>query len=233
MGEPVPGDIPDPTHVKTANVLLANDIIQSKGDWLIYSSSPASWNPPIQTAARIISEQQAVQLQQDINTTDILNAVANAAAFGNGSWVYALCAGNVEPNSPVHLVVYDSGSAVFKIGFVSAFTVNIASIAFSTPEVTVTTSTPHNLQQGDIVGLNDTTGNTNDGKFLVLTVPSTTTFTISNVGGAVQGGAAGTSNNNAADNNAAAKFIKRSGDTFSQEGVLNEIGVFSMTGLGL
>ena len=42
-----------------------------------------------------------------------------------------------------------------------------------------------------------------------------------------------TAANNAIDNGGVAKFIKRSGDTFTQKGVLNEIGVFSMTGARL
>ena len=36
MGEPLPGDIPDPTHLKTTNVLVAADEVADRGDYLIY-----------------------------------------------------------------------------------------------------------------------------------------------------------------------------------------------------
>lgn len=70
--------------------------------------------------------------------------------------------------------------------------VNIASIAFATPTVTVTTSTAHLLGVGTTVTIAGATSGGNNGTFTVVTVPSATTFTISNASGAAQAGAAGT-----------------------------------------
>ncbi len=234
MGEPLPGDIPDPTHLKTQNVLLKEDIVASKGEWLVYAGTPDfSWTLPIQTIARIVSNKEAVQLQEDINTTNLINQGANAAAFANGSWIYALIGGTVEPNSPVHLVVYDSGSAVFKIGFVNAFSAAIASIAVTLLLATIVTTTNHNLKVGQTASISDATNSLNNGDFIVTEVIDSTSYIVQNSNAVAQGSAGGNSINDAELNGGTAKFIKRSGDTFDQEGSINEIGVFAMTGLGL
>lgn len=237
MGEPLPGDIPDPTHLKTQQVSLLNDEQASKGDWLVYSAGNASWNPPSLGSPRIVTQKQAVQLQEDIDTTGLVNAAVSAAVFSNGSWVYALVAGNVRPNSPVWLVVFDSnpsGAELLKIGFTDNFNVIVTSFAFSDPVVTLTTDDPHDLRPGDLVRITNAPTSNNNGTFLVITVPSTTTLTYQNPNGSAETAASNTTSaNHAEDNGGVAKFIKRSGDTVAQEADLNEIGVFALTGLGL
>ncbi len=234
MGEPLPGDIPDPTHLKTQNVLLAASQVAKKGDWLIYNDGLNSWDIPTNLdPARRITSLEAVQLQEDIDTTNILNAVANAAAFANGSWVYALIAGKVLPNSPVFLVSFENASSIFQIGFISTITAFIQSITFSDPDVTVTTNIPHGLTVGDVVVIANATNGANNGEFIVKTITSNLIFIADNPNGVAQAGVAGQTENKASVNGGDAKFIKRSGDTFAQEGVANEIGVFAMTGLGL
>jgi hypothetical protein len=69
---------------------------------------------------------------------------------------------------------------------------NIASIAFSTPTVTVTTSTTHFLSVGQSVTIAGASTGGNNGTFTVASVTGTTTFTITNASGAVQAGVAGT-----------------------------------------
>lgn len=71
-------------------------------------------------------------------------------------------------------------------------TASIASIAFSTPTVTVTTSAAHGFAAGQLVTIAAATAAGNNGTFLILTAPTTTTFTLSNTSGAAQAGAAGT-----------------------------------------
>ncbi len=234
MGEPLPGDIPDPTHIKTQNVLLGATQVASKGDWLVYSEANSSWNIPVNLdPPRRITSLEAVQLQEDIDTTNILNAVANAAVFANGSWVYALIAGDVLPNSQVFLVSFENASSIFQIGFVSTITAFIQSITFSAPDVTVTTNIPHGLTVGDVVIIANATNVANDGEFIVKTIISNLIFIADNPNGVAQAGVAGQTENKAAVNGGDAKFIKRSVNTFAQEGIVNEIGVFAMTGLGL
>lgn len=236
MGEPRPGDIPDPTHLKTTNALFNENLIASKGDWAIYDESTNFWTLPVMTAGRVLRNKEALQLQQDINTTGLGDGIANAAAFGNGSWVYALMAGQVLPNKPAFLIVFLDTTVtpnVFRIGFVTALTVNIASITHSAPDSQITTIIPHNLVAGDRVVIAGATTTANNGTFTVTSVVSATAFTVINTLGVPQAGAAGTSSLIASDTTASATFIKRSGDTYAQEGALNEIGVFAMTGLGL
>jgi len=235
MGEPLPGDIPDPTHLKTQNVLLEATQVAKKGDWLGYSTANNAWGNFLNLdPSRRITSLQAVQLQEDIDTTDILNAIANAAVFANGSWVYALIAGDVLPNSQVYLISFEDASSVFRIGFTTAINAIIDTFTKDDPEMTIVTDTPHGLIVGEKVVITGSTSAANDGTFVVTKIVSTLSFTYINAAGVAESGLAATNaENTAALNGGDAKFIKRSGDTFAQEGVVNEIGVFAMTGLGL
>ena len=231
MGEPLPGDIPDPTHLKTTNPLLEGSQVGVKGDWLIYNEGTDFWQLATKTAPRLISDAEAVQLQQDIDTTNLADGVANAAAFGNGSWVYSFLAGDCLPNSPVLLVVFDSGSSVFQYGFANSITIE-GEVSVSTLVATIFTDDPHGYKVGQKVTVMSASLD-EDGQIVTITsvadpttftfVTTTSDFTIEDV----------TSNFSAIENGGLAKFIKRSGDTFAQKGVFNEIGVIALTGLGL
>jgi len=72
--------------------------------------------------------------------------------------------------------------------------VKIASIAFSTPNVTVTTSAAHGYSVGDVVYIANATTAGNNGGFTVASIGSATTFTFANTSGAVQAAAGGTVN---------------------------------------
>lgn len=231
MGEPLPGDIPDPTHLKTTNALLEGEQVGSKGEWLTYDEGTDFWQLATKTAPRLISDAEAVQLQQDINTTNIPDGTANAAAFGNGSWVYSLLAGDCLPNSPVVLVVFDSGSSVFEYGFANSITVE-GDVSVTSLIATVVTDDPHGYKIGDKVTIVsaslDETGNI----VTITSIVNPTTFTFTTTSSNFVSETA-TSNFSAIENGGSAKFIKRSGDTFAQKGVFNEIGVIALTGLGL
>ena len=166
-----------------------------------------------------------------IDSTGLADGTANAASFGNGSWVYALLAGDCIPNKPVVLVVFDSGSSVFKYGFANSFTVE-GDVSVTNFVATVVTDDPNGYKVGDKVtvvsaSLDET------GQIVTITSivnPTTFTFVTTSIDFASE---TATSNFSAIENGGSAKFIKRSGDTFAQKGVLNEIGVIALTGLGL
>lgn len=232
MGEPRPGDIPDPTHLKTTNPLIEGDQVANVGEYLIYNDISDFWIVPTPISApRLISNLETVQLEQDINTTGLADGVANAAAFGNGSWIYALLAGDVIPNSPVVMAVFDSGSSVFKIGFTNSITAD-GDVAVTTLVATVTTDVVHGYKVGDKVTIVSASLDESGEIVTITSVPTTTTFTFTTTTGDF-GSETATSNYSAIANGGSAKYIKRSGDTFAQKGVLNEIGVIAMTGVGL
>ena len=77
-------------------------------------------------------------------------------------------------------------------GFPSASSVGIASIAFSSPTVTVTTAYAHNYIIGDTVVIAGATASGNNGTFTVATITGATTFTLSNSNGVAQAAAGGT-----------------------------------------
>ncbi len=231
MGEPLPGDIPDPTHLKTTNPLLEGSQVGVKGDWLTYDEGTDFWTLAAVTAPRLIPNTEALQLQQDIDTTNLADGIANAAAFGNGSWVYALMAGDCLPNKPVILVVFDSGSSVFRYGFTNFLTVE-GDISVATLVATVVTDDPHGYKVGDKVTIVSASLDETGIPVTITTIVDSTTFTFVTTSSDF-GSETATSNFDAILNGGTAKFIKRSGDTFAQKGVQNEIGVFAMTGLGL
>jgi hypothetical protein len=233
MGEPQPGDIPDPTHIKTENILLDADVIASKGDWINYNTGTDFWGAiPNQTFERIITERETVQLQQDIQTTGLVDGAANAAAFGNGSWVYALLGGDVLPNTPVILVVYDSGSGVFKIGFVNSLTIN-GDASLTSNVGTFVSDEDNGYKVGDKVTIIAASLNGGAATTVIITrINSSTSFDFDFTETNFTTESA-TSDFSAINNGGAAKFIKRSGDTFAQKGTINEVAVVAMTGLGL
>ena len=231
MGEPLPGDIPDPTHLKTTNALLEGEQVGFKGEWLTYDEGTDFWQLATKTAPRLISDAEAIQLQEDIDTTNLADGTANAAGFGNGSWVYAFLAGDCLPNSPVVLVVFDAGSGVFAYGFTNSITVE-GDISGASNVATIVTDDPHGYKVGDIIipvsAFLDETGK----PVTITEIINATTFTFDTTSSDF-GSETATSTFSAIQNGGSAKFIKRSGDTFAQKGVLNEIGVVAMTGLGL
>lgn len=231
MGEPRPGDIPDPSHLKTTNPLIEGDQVANVGEYLIYNQISDFWIVPTPISApRLISNLEAVQLEQDIDTTGLADGVANAAAFGNGSWIYALLAGDVLPNSPVVMVVFDTGAG-FAIGFTNEITVE-GDLTITSSVATVITDDPHGYKVGDKVTIVNVFLNETGEIVTITSIIDSTTFTVATTSSDFSTSTA-TSNFSALENGGSAKFIKRSGDTFAQKGVLNEIGIIAMTGVGL
>lgn len=232
MGEPLPGDIPDPIYLKTTNVALAGAVIQTVGDWLQYAVAKSAYDAISVTTPRQLVGKNIVQLQQDIDTTGIADGVNNASAFGTGSWVYAFCGGVIEPNTQAFAVVFDNG-ALNEVGFAQTVAVTITAINNVTNVVTVVTATAHNLKVGDKFDVAGT-GEADDGStFTVVSVTNATTFLYASAA-ADYSAAVGTITQDADVNqNGQAVFIKVSGQTVVASAALGNIGVFSLLGRGL
>lgn len=107
--------------------------------------------------------------------------------YTNGDWV-AYLPRNYQNVTKIHLK-----SAEFPpLTPINGSVAYIASIAFSTPTATYTVGSTVGITPGSTVVIASATAPGNNGRFTVATVPSATTFTISNTNGAAQVGAAGT-----------------------------------------
>jgi len=230
MGEPRPGDFPDPINVRTANILLKDNQIGKAGDYARFNTSGTrAWE--VITAALIPNEgivggEGIVQLQQEVNSTGFGDAIVNAGAFGVGSWFYGKSNGVLEPND---YVVLANATIVGEFGWVSV--VNIANPtggADSGTDAIITFSTPHNLTIGDVVVLTNWSGGGDyNGTFGII---ETTSLTITVHNAAVTGASTSTGEvkYTVTANKAQAQYIKKSGETFISTAVDNDICVFSM-----
>ncbi len=231
MGEPLPGDIPDPIYLKTTNIALAGAVIQTVGDWLQFDTAKSSYDAISVTTPRQLVGKNILQLQQDVDTTGIADGVNNASAFGTGSWVYAFCGGVVEPNAQVFAVVFDNG-ALNEVGFSQTVAVTITTSDNVSNVVTVVTATNHNLKVGDKFDVAGT-GEADDGStFTVVSVTSATVFLYASAA-ANFAATAGTITQDAdVNHNGQAMFIKVSGATVVAAAALGNIGIFSLLGKG-
>ena len=227
MGEPLPGDFPDPIYVKTANILLKATQVGKAGDYARYDTSGTkAWQVvtiALITAQGPVGGQGIVQLQQDVDSTGFADATVNAGAFGPGSWFYGLATGIINPND---LVVLERFGTLF--GFSRNFNIQATSGADSGANAVITLPSGHGLIVGDIVSLKGWLGGGNYNGTFTLTASTATTVTMVNA--AVTGAAttAGTIGARVKPAQATAQFIKVSGDTFSDGAVDGDIGVFSM-----
>lgn len=98
---------------------------------------------------------------------------------------------SISLNADSSIAGFTGVSGVAAGGGPSTF-VKISSIAFSTPNVTVTTATAHGYSVGDVVYIANATTAGNNGGFTVASIGSATTFTFANASGAVQAAAGGT-----------------------------------------
>ncbi len=231
MGEPLPGDIADPIYLKTTNIALAGAVIQTVGDWLQFSSAKSSYDAISVTTPRQLVGKNILQLQQDVDTTGIADGVNNAACFGTGSWVYAFCAGVIEPNAQAFAVVFDNG-ALNEVGFSQTVAVTITTIDNVSNVVTVVTATNHNLKVGDKFDVAGT-GEADDGStFTVVSVTNATTFLYTSAA-ADYSAVVGTITQDAdVNHNGQVMFIKVSGATVVAAAALGNIGIFSLLGRG-
>ncbi len=229
MGEPLPGDIPDPIYLKTTNIPLQTNQVVSRGDWLIEQTNTL-WSLGISHTFEELLEHPMVQAQEDQDTTGVTAGTVNAAAFGAGSWVYAYAGTTIKPQSWVIPREVDLGGSLGdKITFVDSFDL-AASLLVVTGSDTGVFTVPSTA--GVTVGtvLNVTTA-ADAGNVGTWKVTSITGLTIT----AFRAGAT----NNAGDatvvvdalvnqTNGRGRFIKLSGDTVVGNITQGEIGVFSI-----
>lgn len=229
MGEPLPGDIPDPVYLKTTNVPLQTNQILSRGDWLIEISG-GLWSLGISHTFEQLIENPLVQAQEDQNTTGVTAGTVNAAAFGAGSWVYAYAGTTIKPQSWVIPREVDLGGSLGdKITFVDSFALAATNLVVTGSDTGVF-SVPSTA--GITVGtvLNVTTavdaGNLGTWKVTSITGLTITAFKIGatdNAGDATVVVAALVN-----QYNGRGRFIKLSGDTVVGNITQGEIGVFSI-----
>jgi len=231
MGEPVPGDFPDPINVRTANILLKTLQTGSSGDYARYNvSGTKAWEVITTTLITVqgsILGEGFVQLQQDVNTTTpvVADAVANAGVFGPGSWFYGLANGTIRPNDYVML-----GRIGTQFGFKNTRDITPVDVVVATNVGTIDFGTiRHGLKVGDRVTLTGfTPADMNDANNEVLSITDEFIVTITLVAADATSTVQGLVEIPVTGEFAHAQFIKKSGATFSDGAVLNDTCVFSM-----
>lgn len=229
MGEPQPGDFPDPINVKTANILLKATQIGLSGGYARFNSSGTpAWEVITTTLVTVqgpVIGAGFVQLQQDVNSTGLADAVANAGAFGPGSWFYGLANSTIEPNAFVILT-----RAGTQFGFED--TINITPAATgaqaATSVMTITFTVPHLFRVGDIISTSGFTPSDFNEVDRIITAITLTTIVYATAASDATSTVAGPVSEPVNATNANAQYIKKSGDTFEAGAVLNDICVFSM-----
>ena len=229
MGEPLPGDYPDPINVRTANVLLKATQVGSSGDYVRFDSSGTpAWeiiNTTLITVQGSITGAGIVQSQQDFNSTGIADAIANIGAFGPGSWFYGLANGTLNPNDYVML-----GRIGTQFGFKNTRDITPVDVVVSSNVGTIDFGTiRHGLKVGDrvtLTGFTPTDMNDADNEVTVITdefivdIALTAADATSSIQGLVEIAVTA--------NFAHAQYIKQSGETFESGAVLDDICVFSI-----
>jgi len=229
MGEPRPGDFPDPINVRTVNILLKATQVGSAGDYARWNpAATASWNVITTTLITIqgsIIGQGIVQLQQAVDSTGIADAVANAGAFGVGSWFYGLANGAILPNAYVML-----GRIGTQFGFKATRDITPVDIVVATNVGTVDCGTiRHGLKVGDRVTFTGfTPADMNDADNEVLTITDEFIFTCTLTAADATSTVQGLVEIDVTAEFAHAQYVKKSGATFEAGAVLNDTCVFSM-----
>lgn len=227
MGEPLPGDIPDPIYLKTTNVTLTATQEVFRGDW-IEAFDNTNWQAIDDTNVRMINS-KVVQSQERQNSTGFADGEVNLAAFGVGSWVYALCGQVLGSEDPVRLAVYFDGS-VNKIGFVNSITVALDTSIQGTAigEVTVVNTVDRGVKVGDQIVVTNTTNYnftytvtdvSSDGLTITMFSTASTDTGVENSGDLTITVTSAT---------ATAKLVKLSGATTMVPTAINDVGVFAL-----
>lgn len=227
MGEPLPGDIPDPIYLKTTNVTLTATQIVSRGDW-IQAFDNNNWEAIPTTDVAFINS-KVVQSQEGQDSTGFSAGEVNLAAFGVGSWVYALCGEVLGSEDPVRLAVYFNGT-INRVGFVNSITVAMDTSIQGTAigEVTVINTTDRGVKVGDTITV---TGSTNYNFSYVVTGVSADGLTITMFATeSTDTGSEGTATLQifVSAASATAKLVKLSGATTMIATAIDDIGVFAL-----
>lgn len=229
MGEPQPGDFPDPINIKTDNVLLKAEQTGKVGGYVRADNAtdPISWE--VLTTTIITRDGESVlggaiaQLQEDVTSVGKLVNTVNAAVFGVGSWLYGIANAALRPND--YVMLSRKGTA---FGFENIRKLSTTSVARASNVITVTTRAAHGLKVGDTVTLSGfvPVGLNITGR--VASITDEDTFTINDTGSAETATTQGLASTPVLANHAHAQFIKKSGATYNQGAAADDICVFSM-----
>ena len=227
MGEPQPGDFPDPAYIRTDNVLLTADQSGLAGGYVQSNNSAVPIDFSVVTTTghtdgRTVLGGAIEQLQQAVSSQGSAANIVNAACFGVGSWFFGIANGGIAPND--YVMLSRSGT---RFGFENIKRVGVTSAAVSSNVVTVTTPSPHGLQQYDkvsLVGFAPTAFNT---ELTVKSVTSATVFT-ADLTTTASTSTVGQLALPVTGAEAHAQFVKKSGATFDQGAAAGDICVFSM-----
>jgi len=227
MGEPLPGDIPDPIYLKTTNVTLTATQIVERGQW-IEAFDNTNWQVIDTTNVSFINS-KVVQSQEGQDSTGFSAGEINLAAFGVGSWVYALCGEVLGSEDPVRLCVYFNGS-INRIGFCNSITVDIDTSIQGTAagEVTIVNTVDRGVAVGDKITV---TGSTNYNFTYIVTGVSADGLTITMFATeSTDTGSEGTATLQiiVTSSTGTAKLVKLSGATTMIATAVDDIGVFAL-----
>ena len=227
MGEPLPGDIPDPIYLKTTNVTLTATQLVLRGDW-IQAFDDTNWEAIPTTNVSFINS-KVVQSQERQNSTGFSAGEINLAAFGVGSWVYALCGEVLGSEDPVRLCVYFNGT-INRVGFCNSITVDIDTSIQGTAigEVTVINTVDRGVKVGDQITV---TGSTNYNFTYNVIDVSADGLTITMFATAsTDTGSEGTATLQIfiTSSTGTAKLVKLSGATTMIATAIDDIGVFAL-----
>jgi hypothetical protein len=227
MGEPLPGDIPDPIYLKTTNVTLTATQIVSRGDFL-EAFDNTNWQAISTTSVQFVNG-KIVQSQEAQDSTGFSAGEINLAAFGVGSWIYALAGEVLGSEDPVRLCVYFNGT-INRIGFCNKITVALDTSIQGTAigEVTVINTVDRGVRVGDQITVTNTTNynftfNVTDVSTDGLTITmfaTASTDTGSEASGDLTIIVTGAT--------ATAKLVKLSGSTTMVPTAIDDIGVFAL-----
>ena len=228
MGEPRPGDFPDPAYIRTDNVLLKADQLGDAGDYVQADRTQSPIDFGVVTTSdhadgRTVTGGAIEQLQQAVSSQGSAANLVNAACFGVGSWFYAFSNGALSPND--YVMLSRSGT---RFGFENILRSAVTGVAYASNVVTVTTPASHGLKVYDKVSLVGFAPAAYNRTLTVKTVTSATVFTADVSGISAAPTATGQLAMPVDGSNAHAQLVKKSGATFDQGAAAGDICVFSM-----
>lgn len=226
MGEPRPGDFPDPINVRTANVPMQSGETGKSGEYVAFRSVVNGWER-VNTSnfsAQGPIEKTFAQAQQDYVSV-APNLTTKVAVFGPGSWFYGLANGPINPND---YVILDRTGTQF--GFTRIRKVPIVTAALASNTLTVEFLAPHRITVGELTEIvGSIVPEANSTPLLILTVTNAgKNFTATVSGNNISAAAGGTLNEPVDANFATAQYIKVSGTSIQSSAILNDVCVFSI-----
>jgi len=227
MGEPLPGDIPDPIYLKTTNVTLTATQIVSRGDFL-EAFDNTNWQAIDTTNVQFITS-KVVQSQEAQDSTGFTAGEINLAAFGVGSWIYALAGGVIGSEDPVRLCVYFNGT-INRVGFCNSITVALDTSIQGTAigEVTVINTVDRGVKVGDQIVVTNTTNYNFTFNVIDVSADGLTITMFATASTDVGNEASGDLTITVTSATATAKLVKLSGATTMIPTAIDSIAVFAL-----